>query len=215
MVRLYRITETASPLNVPVRYNVAPTQDVPAVRPAKAGGRELAMLRWGLIPAWAKDEDIGARLINARGETAAELPSFRAAFRRRRCLVAADGFYEWRKAGKGPKQPFLVELADGRPFAFAGLWERWDKAPDGRPLETCTIITTRANELLAPIHDRMPVILPPADYDAWLDVEGTGVEAAKALLRPYPAAAMAAHPVSPRVNNARNDDAACLARLPG
>lgn len=212
MVRLYRITETQRPLNVPVRYNVAPTQDVPVVRAVGGGGRELATPRWGLVPPWAKEASFGAKLINARAETVDRLPSFRAAFRRRRCLVAADGFYEWRKTEKGPKQPYLIELADGQPFAFAGLWERWEKSPDGRPLETCTIITTEANPLLRPIHDRMPAILAPASQDAWLDWEGFDVERAKALLNPYPAEAMAAHPVSPRVNDVKNDDPACIER---
>jgi len=143
MIELYRITDTTHRLNLPPRYNIAPTQDAPVVR-AIGDGRRLDMLRWGLVPAWAKDIDIGTRMINARAETVAEKPSFKAAFRRRRCLVPADGFYEWQKMPAG-KQPYRITLKGGEPFAFAGLWERWERAPDGKPVETFTIITTEAN----------------------------------------------------------------------
>jgi putative SOS response-associated peptidase YedK len=200
--------------NLPPRYNIAPTQNVPTVRLAREGGRELALLRWGLIPSWAKDVEIGARLINARGESVAEKPSFRDAFKKRRCLVPADGFYEW-QAAPGGKIPHRVGLAGGTPeamplFAFAGLWEHWDKAADGKPIETCAIITTDANERLRPIHERMPVILAPEDYGHWLD-PATSHADAQARLKPYPSDAMVAYEVSTRVNAVRNDDAACLA----
>jgi putative SOS response-associated peptidase YedK len=212
---LRRLLESVGALpNWPARYNIAPTQPVPVVRlVAPRKERELAQLRWGLIPSWAKDASIAAKLINARGETVAEKPAFRDAFRARRCLVPADGFYEW-QAGPGGKRPFRIGLkggsSDAMPlFAFAGLWERWDKAPDGMPVETCTIVTTEANDLLRPIHGRMPVILEPWDYAAWLD-PATPLRDAQALLKPYPADAMTVYPVSARVNSVRYDDVACL-----
>jgi len=202
--------------NLAARYNIAPTQEVPAVRlePAEAGGAtgpHLVMLRWGLIPVWAKDKAIGSRMINARAETVAEKPSFRAAFAKRRCLIVADGFYEWRKDA-GAKQPYRAAMADGRPFAFAGLWEHWTDPSDGTRVESCTIVTTEANELLKPIHPRMPVIVDPADFEAWLDVTA-GPDGARALLRPYPAGLMKVYPVSPRVNSVANDDAALIEPL--
>lgn len=186
------------------RYNIAPETLLACVRPGAGGvGRELAMLRWGLIPSWAKDPTIARNLINARGETVAEKPSFRGAFRSRRCLVIADGFYEWRKEGS-KKQPVYIRMAQDRPFAFAGLWERWNQGSVAT--ETCTIITTEANELLRPVHDRMPVILSERDYDAWLDPGRGGVE----LLRPYPSSEMTWFPVSTLVNRASHDDPACV-----
>ena len=193
------------------RYNIAPSQGILVARAApdgEAGAREAAVLRWGLVPSWAKDPDIGNRMINARAETVAEKPSFRAAFRRRRCLVPATGFYEWRVAS-GPKQPYHIGMADGGPFAMAGLWEHWT-GPDGAAVETCAILTTEANELLRPIHARMPVIVAPGDFDLWLDPELTMPELLAPLLRPFDAAAMAARAVSRHVNNVRNDDPACL-----
>ena len=192
------------------RYNIAPTQAVAAIRDAGAG-RDLVMLHWGLIPSWSKDAAIGARMINARGETVAEKPSFRTPFRSRRCLILADGFYEWKRVGAG-KQPHHIRMADGRPFAFAGLWDCWAPA-GGEPVESCTIVTTAPNEVLAPIHDRMPVILPPAAYALWLDPSVREKERLQELLQPFPASAMTAYPVSPRVNNPRNDDRDCIARL--
>ena len=184
-------------------YNIAPTQTVPVVRRKDDGGRELALVRWGLIPSWAKDASIGGRLINARAETVAEKPAFRGAFRRRRALVPADGFYEWQKReGSRLKQPLLIRRRDGQPFAFAGLWERW-RGPEGE-VETCTILTTEANAVLGPIHDRMPVILDPACYDRWLD---PAQPRAEELLRPCPDEWLEAFPVSTRVNNVRNDAA--------
>ncbi|MCZ6603891.1 MAG: SOS response-associated peptidase, partial [Alphaproteobacteria bacterium] len=174
--------------NLAPRYNIAPTQAVFAVRLDPSGGREAAQLRWGLVPSWAKDPQIGNRMINARAETVREKPSFRSAFKGRRCLIAADGFYEWQKqkpGTKGGKQPYWITLADRGPFAFAGLWEHWTDG-QGSKLETCTIVTCPANDLVAPIHPRMPVILGPQDHAQWLDPE-TAPDAAASLLRPYPA----------------------------
>jgi putative SOS response-associated peptidase YedK len=193
------------------RYNIAPTQPVAVVRAAVGDGRELATLHWGLIPSWSKDAEIGARLINARAETIAEKPSFRSAFRSRRCLVLADGFYEWRRDGDR-KQPFYVTMKDRRPFGFAGLWERWAPA-GGEPLESCTIVTTTPNEVLAPIHDRMPVILPAPDHSTWLDPAVKDAERLQRLLQPFDASEMEAYPVSPRVGNPRADDRDCIAPL--
>ncbi|MCB9136848.1 MAG: SOS response-associated peptidase [Caldilineaceae bacterium] len=197
------------------RYNIAPTQPVAIVRPnAAATGREWALTLWGLIPSWSKDPSFGARLINARSETVAEKPSFRAAFKRRRCLIPADGFYEWQKAGKR-KQPYYMGMDDGAPFAFAGLWEAW-QGPDGGELQSCTILTTTPNELLEPIHNRMPVILAPEDYDDWLDHASEhprDLDRLQHLMRPFPAEKMRAYPVSTYVNNARNEGLACIEPL--
>ena len=154
LLDLYGIAESLSPSNFPARYNIAPTQAVPVVRRQRSSGeRELVTLRWGLVPSWAKNIDIGARMINARAETVADKPSFRAAFKERRCLIVADGFYEWQAQPKGPKQPFFITVADARPFALAGLWEEWWGA-GSTLIETCTIVTTEANPALKPIHAR-------------------------------------------------------------
>jgi putative SOS response-associated peptidase YedK len=185
------------------RYNIAPTQPVAIIRTAEMSGRrELTMARWGLVPFWAKDVQMAAKSINARSESIADKPTFREAFRRRRCLVLADGFYEWKTEGK-VKIPYYIHLADGRPFAFAGLWERWKgQSP---PLETCTIITTSASAIIRGLHDRMPVILPEDRRTRWLD--GTlGIEG----LVPYEGRDLNWEPVSPTVNNVRNDSPACL-----
>jgi putative SOS response-associated peptidase YedK len=201
--------------DVPVltpRYNIAPTQPVAVVRSGQtAGGRELAELRWGLIPSWAKDPSIGSRMINARAEGVAEKPSFRSAFRRRRCLVIADGFYEWQKVGTR-KQPHYIHLARRRPFAFAGLWEHWEDA-DGDAVDSCTIITTEPNELIAKLHNRMPVILHPRDYILWLDPGVQALDKVQALLQPYPAKDMFAYAIGTRVNNPSNDTPACIEPL--
>ncbi len=194
------------PQSVP-RYNIAPTQPVTAVRLDKNGQRQITFFRWGLVPSWAKDLTIGSRMINARSETVAEKPSFRAAFKRRRCLIPADGFYEWQKQN-GQKQPVYIHAADKRPLALAGLWEVW-RDPEGSRLETCTILTTTPNEFMAPIHNRMPVIIEAEDYSMWLD-PGPNPEDGLHLLRPYPAERMAAYPVSTTVNNPRNDVPACI-----
>jgi putative SOS response-associated peptidase YedK len=188
------------------RYNIAPTQDVLAIRHP----RQLVALRWGLIPSWAKDAKIASSAINSRGDTIAEKPAFRAAFKKRRCLVLADGYYEWFKDGKA-RLPHLYEMDDGRPFALAGLWEWWG-GPDGKsPVETCSLITTDANELAAKVHDRMPVILPPDEYDLWLDPEFQDRDKLLSMLRPFPADEMTVRPVNTFVNNARNQGEQCVA----
>jgi putative SOS response-associated peptidase YedK len=201
------------------RFNIAPTQPVPVIRQrgierqpdSAAAGRELSWLRWGLIPAWSKDPAISGRLINARAESVAERPAFHAAIRSRRCLVVADGFYEWEHAGRA-KRPFFFSLRDDRAFAFAGIWETW-KRPDQPAIETCAILTTAANELVRPIHDRMPVILSPADYATWLDPAIEGSQQLTLLLAPYPADAMQAHPVGDFVNSPAHDSPQCVQRV--
>jgi putative SOS response-associated peptidase YedK len=196
----------ASSVELPPNYNVAPTQQVAAVL-EEGGERHLELLRWGLIPSWADDPGIGSRMINARAETAPEKPSFRRAFRERRCLIPADGFYEWRRTN-GAKQPYYIRMKEGRPFAFAGLWESWKD--DGDPeIRSCTILTTGPNDLLAEIHDRMPVILPAGSYDAWLDPEADRDEL-YGLLAPYPEDEMEAYPVSRFVNSPQNNDPRCI-----
>ena len=184
------------------RYNIAPTQPVATVLQTSARERQFQLLRWGLIPAWAKDATMGSRLINARAETVAEKPSFRSAFRHRRCLVIADGFYEWRRQD-GKKQPFYFRMKNQQPFAFAGLWEHWQD-PKGEAINSCTILTTEANELLQQIHQRMPVILNPKDYDMWLDPT-MQIEQLQQLLQPYSSTAMTSYPVSTKVNKPTND----------
>ena len=196
------------PLLTP-RYNIAPSQQVAAIRlNLDASKRECVVLRWGLIPSWAKDPKIGNQCINAKAETVAEKPAFRAAFKKRRCLVIADGFYEWQLQGK-QKQPMWIGLRDRRPFAFAGLWEHWSPT-DGEPIESCTIITTQPNALMASIHNRMPVILDAKDYAAWLDPAFQHVDTLNTLLRPFPSEHMTAVPVSTLVNNPRHDAPQCL-----
>jgi putative SOS response-associated peptidase YedK len=193
------------------RFNIAPSQAVAVVRQKPgAEARELAWLRWGLIPSWADDPSIGDRLANARSETAATKPSFRSAFRSRRCLVVADGFYEWQRTN-GRKQPYFVGLQSERPFGLAGLWERWEKGDE--PVESCTILTTEANDLMKPIHERMPVIVPPEQYGLWLDPRCQDTEKLAELLRPYPPEGMLAYPVSTLVNNPRNDVPQCVEAL--
>jgi putative SOS response-associated peptidase YedK len=190
------------------RYNIAPTQPVAAVRfDGTSGARELTYFQWGLIPSWAKNPKIGSRLINARSETVADKPSFRAAFKRRRCLIPATGFYEWQKTSTG-KQPIFIHGAKEQLLGLAGLWEIWHSS-DGSVVESCTILTTEPNELLAPIHNRMPVIVAPQDYSMWLD-PGEHPEDGLHLLRPYQAEAMEAYPVSTTVNNPRNDSRSCI-----
>ena len=203
--RLAEEFQLDSTVEIPPSYNVAPTQQVAAVLEDE-GGRRLEMLRWGLVPSWADDPDIGARMINARSETAPEKPSFRRAFRGRRCLIAADGFYEWKRE-EGGKQPYYFRMQDGRPFAFAGLWESWDKG--GGELLTCTILTTRPNSVLEGIHDRMPVILPHDAYNAWLDPDADREELGE-LMIPYPGDDLETYPVSRFVNSPRNNDERCI-----
>lgn len=205
---LIEIFELVRSFDASPRYNIAPTQPVLTVRKSETG-REPAFLHWGLIPSWSKDPAIGSRMINARAESVASKPSFRSAFRRRRCLIPADGFYEWKKTGPRTKQPYHIRLANGRPFAFAGLWEHWEGS-DSSVIESCTIITTDANERLAEVHDRMPVILHRDDYNLWLDPDNDDRAALEALLTPYPAEEVTFDPVSQSVNNPRNDTPECI-----
>ena len=194
-------------------YNIAPTQMVTVIRVDRHTlQRHLVQLKWGLIPSWVKDPSIGNRLINARAESLAEKPAFRSAFRFRRCLVLADGFYQWKK-GKLGKQPYLFRMANGDTFAFAGLWERW-AGSEGDTVESCTLITTDPNEIMLPIHDRMPVILKPQDYDLWLDPKVRDLRLLKQLLRPYPSEEMVVQPVSPKVNKANYDAPDCVEVIP-
>ncbi|PSB28884.1 SOS response-associated peptidase [Chlorogloea sp. CCALA 695] len=192
------------------RYNIAPTQLIPSILSAPGGEKQLQMLRWGLIPSWAKDAKIGAKLINARAETVSEKPSFKAAFKRRRCLIVADGFYEWQRQEK-QKQPYYFRLQNSQLFAFAGLWEQW-KSPDEDIINSCTVLTTEANDLLRPIHDRMPVILESKDYELWLDSEAQQPQLQQ-LLRPYQAALMTSYTVSTKVNNPKNNTPECINSL--
>ena len=189
------------------RYNLAPSQEILTLVQPVGRAREIRRMRWGLIPFWAKDPSIGNRLINARAETVATKPAFRNALRERRCLIVTDGFYEWQAQGRG-KQPWCIRMQDGRPFAFAGLWERWTD-PVGRAIESCTIITTAPNALIKQLHHRMPVIPAPRDYDLWLDARIRDVDRLLPLLVPYPAEELTAYPVSPLVNNPANDSPAC------
>lgn len=192
-------------LNLVPRWNIAPTQEAPVIRLGQDGRRELRLLRWGLVPFWSKDASGGAHMINARSETLAERPAFREAFKARRCLVPADGFYEWETIGpKPPKQPVLFRMADGRPFAFAGLWERWTKG--GEPLETFTIVTAAANDVMARYHHRVPMVLAPGDSGAWLDPKADP----RALLKSPPSEWFSVTRVSTHVNNVRNDDPICV-----
>ena len=194
--------------DLPPSYNVAPSQEVAAIVAGGGGERRLELLRWGLIPAWADDSSIGSRMINARSETAAEKPSFRKAFKERRCLIPADGFYEWQKTNGG-KQPYHLKMRDGRLFAFAGLWESWKGDEEGE-IRSCTIMTTDANDLVGEVHHRMPVILPPETYDLWLDPAVREAEQLLSVLGPYPTEDMEAYPVSRRVNNPSNDEPGCV-----
>jgi putative SOS response-associated peptidase YedK len=194
------------------RYNVAPSQPVPTIRQdARECVRKLSIMRWGLIPSWAKDPSIGYKTINARAETVATTPSFREPFTSQRCLIPADGFYEWQRNGK-TKQPYCFEVNDGKLFAFAGLWDRW-RNPQGEPIESCTILTTKPNSLLADIHDRMPVILSSDNYDLWLDPAFRDTASVAGMLKPFDPSMMRRYPVSTRVNQVQNDDADCVKPL--
>ncbi len=195
------------------RYNIAPSQPVAAVRrKPDREGRELAMLRWGLVPFWADDPQVAYKMINARAETVAKKRAFRKAFAQRRCLIVADGFYEWQKTGEG-KQPFLIHMKDDGPFAFAGLWEHWKG--DGEEIESCTIIVTEANNLLKSIHERMPVILAPADYDVWLDPTCEDWDRLQEMLKPFPSSELEAYAVGRAVNNPKNDFEQCVEPVEG
>lgn len=196
-----------SAADVTPRYNIAPTQDVLAIVSPNRGERAAVFFRWGLIPSWSKEIKIGGRMINARAETVAEKPAFRAAFKKRRCLIPATGFYEWRKLN-GHKQPYHLHMTDNEVFCLAGLWEHWEGA--GNSIQSCTILTADANALMAPIHDRMPVILPTDAYAVWLDHQITDPSRLKPLLRPRSIEHMVAERISTRVNNPANDDPLCI-----
>jgi putative SOS response-associated peptidase YedK len=190
------------------RFNIAPTQPVLAI--PNDGQNKADFFVWGLIPSWAKDPSIGHRLINARGETLAEKPSFRGSYKYKRCLILADGFYEWKKQpGSKNKVPYFIHMQDRQPFAFAGLWDEW-VSPDGSQIRSCTIVTTEPNDFMAPIHNRMPVILPSDAYTQWLDTAPQTRENLQPLIKPFPADEMAAYPVSTLVNNPKNDRAECV-----
>ena len=204
-----------APADVASRYNIAPTSRVFAIRPraaeatAAATDLEAVTLRWGLTPAWSRSDEPAARLVNARAETVASKPSFRAALRSRRCVIPASGFYEWETVGRA-KRPWLFRRRDERPFGFAGLWETW-RGPDGTDVESCAIITTTPNAVLQPIHDRMPVMLEPAQFSAWLDLWNSEPAAFAELLRPAPAESMSALAVSRHVSNVRHEGPECIA----
>jgi len=192
------------PSELPARYNIAPTQQVAVI--TNDDPTSLDFFRWGLIPSWSKDKSIASKLINARSESVDEKPSFRTAFKKRRCLIPVSGFYEWRTTeGEKNKTPMFIHMQDNQPFAFAGLWEIWnDPEADGKEIRTCSIITTDANPFMSKIHHRMPVILAPEDYATWLEADKPAV--LKALLKPFEQEQMAAHPVSTRVNKVSNDE---------
>ena len=213
-VRVGQLFELPNWPETPPRYNIAPGQDVPAViRNRETAARESRLFRWGLVPFWAKDPTIGNRLINARAETVAAKPAFRRPLRERRCLILADGFYEWEQRGRR-KQPWYIRMRDGRPFAFAGLWDRWQPA-SGEPIETCAIVTTEPNEVVGRVHGRMPVILSPAAYGLWLDPTCQDVEGVQAVLRPFPAEEMVAFPVGTQVNSPTHDSPDLIVPLAG
>lgn len=201
-MRLFDLDEDAP--EVEARYNIAPSYFVPVIRHNKEQQRKLGMLHWGLIPHWAKDRKIGYKMINARSETVRQKPSFRNAFQRRRCLVPVSGFYEWQKSGER-KTPCFISMKDSEAFALAGLWERWREHEDAEPLDSVTICTTEANDFMAQIHQRMPVILKPGDYDDWLDRDNSGDDVTYTLLRPWPRSNLQAWPVSTTVNRPQND----------
>ena len=198
-----------APQHLEANYNITPSREILAVRETN-GRREMVAQRWGLIPSWFKDARTGNRMINARAETVAVKPAYRTAFRKRRCLIPADGFYEWRQA-EGGKQPYHIRMKDGGVFAFAGLWERWVGYDEH--IESCSILVTEANDIIRPVHERMPVIVSPGDYSQWLDPALTDGEQLTAMLRPYVASVMVAYPVTSRVNSPANNDAGCIEPL--
>jgi putative SOS response-associated peptidase YedK len=211
LARQFEFDFDAALAGVGPRFNIAPTQNVLAVRVLKPGAkRELVQLHWGLVPSWAKDAKLAYSTINARADTVASKPAFRTAFQKRRCLVLADGYYEWLRQGKA-RQPYFYEVDGGKPFALAGLWEWWQPPDAGGPgLESCSLITTEANELQSQVHDRMPVILGEANYDTWLDPELQDRQTLQRLLRSFNPDRMSARPVSTYVNNARNEGPECI-----
>lgn len=200
--------------DVEPRYNIAPTQQVGVIRHDRdSGRRQFSEMHWGLIPSWAKDRSIGSRMINARAETVATKPSFRDSFARRRCLIVADGFYEWQRVeGRTRKQPHLIRLRNGSAFGFAGLWTRW-RGDQGAEVNSCTILTTEPNELIRTLHDRMPVIIDPNDFSQWLDPGVEGIHLPRRLFSPYPATEMETVAVETTVNNVSHDGPACIEPL--
>lgn len=204
-MKVYRLS---SPPDLSPRYNVAPSQQIAVVRQQNGGDRELVMMQWGLIPSWAKDPTIGHKMINARSETAHEKPSFKQALRSRRCIVPVSGFYEWEKNGK-EKIPHYIHLRDGDIMSLAGLWETW-KSPEGERIETCTILTTAANSLLKPLHDRMPVVLHNEEFDLWFNREVDDINLLGELFRSYPSDRLEEHIVSKEVNSPSNDSTECI-----
>jgi putative SOS response-associated peptidase YedK len=202
VVRLFHVNDAPE---IAPHWNIAPTHYVAAVREAPDQSRRVSMLYWGLVPYWASEKSIGARMINARGETLKDKPAFRNAYERRRCLVLADGYYEWLRTGP-VKQPYFIRLVSGEPFGMAGLWETWKDPANGERLETCTIVTTIPAASIAHLHDRMPVIVPTASHAEWLDPNNRDTATLDRLLAPYPTQELAAHVVSRRVNDARNDE---------
>jgi putative SOS response-associated peptidase YedK len=208
VIRLFGVA--AAP-EIEPRWNIAPTQFIATVRET-GGPREVVMLYWGLVPSWAKEKSIGARMINARSETLGEKPSFRNAFRRRRCLVLADGYYEWQRSG-AVKQPYFIAFADGQPFGMAGLWERWRDPATGEPVESCCIVTTSPAPAVAHVHDRMPVIVPPGAYAEWLDPKNEATDRLARLFEPCGQPGLQARPVSRRVNDARNQGAELIEEI--
>jgi putative SOS response-associated peptidase YedK len=208
-IALAKKFQTENLLDLQPSYNVAPSQTIPIIR-NEQGHRLFALARWGLIPSWAKDIRIGYNTINARADTVAEKPSFRSAFQRRRCLIPADGSFEWQEiAGNKIKQPWYISLTNQEPMALAGLWEHW-QGSDGSEIESCTIIVTAGNEMMQPIHDRMPVILSPETWATWLDTANTNKQGLHSLLTQYPAEEMAAWPVSTVVNSPRHNSGECI-----
>jgi putative SOS response-associated peptidase YedK len=198
--------------NFPPRYNVAPTQPIPIVR-LREGKRQFALVRWGLVPSWVKDPREFSLLINARGESAIDKPAFRAAMRRRRCLLPVDGFYEWKRDGSA-KRPYYVRRRDGNPMAIAGLWETWT-GPDGEEIDSAAIVTTAANATLTPLHDRMPVVVPPEAFDGWLNCAAVDAHAAATIIGPAPDGLLELYEVSPAVNRVANDNPELIAPVPG
>jgi putative SOS response-associated peptidase YedK len=212
-------------LDLPPQYNIAPGQDIFAVRGivvrednqpdnptdpnAASFKKEAVPLQWGLIPFWSKDPTIGNKMINARSETVAEKPAFRKAFKTQRCLIPADGFYEWKKMDGGPKQPYYIQMKDERPFALAGIWDKW-KDPNGVVIQTCSILTTEPNQVVKPIHKRMPVVINPNNFDPWLNPSYDDFDDLKALFKPYDAKLMTAYPVSLFVNSPNNKGEKCI-----
>ena len=204
---IHRLYDVTNSVNLRARYNIAPTQDVLAIiYDGATKQRRGEMVRWGLVPFWAKDVKIGYHLINAKAETIAEKPSYREAFKKRRCIIPADAFYEWQETGHSLKQPYAIAMKDRSVFGFAGLWEKWTDKASGETIRSCTIITTEPNKLCAPIHNRMPAILDPADYEQWLGERATSNSALQAMLKPFPAKQMECFKIGKRIGNVKYDE---------